>query len=94
MTGKKSLRDAPESCRAVRGSAERGDVTGPRVFPLRRRRLGGNGFPHRYQRGGIRPGKGRADAGSGHGYANESGTAEAELSSLRQEGTKAFFVDI
>ena len=55
MTGKKSLRDASESCRPLRGSAERRDVTGPRVFPLRRRRLGGNGFPHRYQRGGIRP---------------------------------------
>ena len=69
MTGKKLLPHASESCRPLRGNARENSVTGPRVFPLRRRsRLGGNGFPHRYQRGGIRTQAllRRADAGSGH----------------------------
>lgn len=39
-------------------------------------RLGGNGFPHRYQRGGIHAAKGCVDAGSGQTSVNRSGTAE------------------
>ena len=47
---------ATESCRMLRGNAMRKNVTGPGAVSLRRRRrLGENGFPHRYQRGSIRP---------------------------------------
>ena len=73
----------------------RNDVTGPRVFPLRRRcRLGGNGFPHRYQRGGIRTQAclRRADAGSGHFLPIRVVPRKFRLSSLLKKETKAFFV--
>ena len=47
---------ASESCRVLRGNAMRENVTGPGAVSLRRRRrLGETGFPHRYQRGSIRP---------------------------------------
>ena len=58
MTGRKSFQDASESRRSLRGGAERKDVTGPRAAPLRPFGLGEDGFPHRYQRGGIRPAAG------------------------------------
>ena len=83
----KTLQRAAGRCEAV----GRGGCHWPLSIFAETGGSGGDGLPHRYQRGGIRPGF-RTDAGSGHVYANESGTAEAELSSLFKKETEAFFL--
>ena len=91
MTGRESFHDASESRRSLGGGAEGKDVTGPRAVPLRPvPGLGGDGFPRRYQRGGICP-AGRTDTESGHVLPMRVVPRKLSFRLFIKEGDEGFF---
>ena len=93
LTGKKSLLKVTENCRSVRGSTAGGRRHWPSSIspepPFRR--LGRDGFPHRYPRGPIRALRRRWEK-AGISMPMRVVPRKFRLSSLRKKETEAFLL--